>query len=413
MEKIYTTSETKKTKQTFFSKFFNDKGSMVATIIVAIVGIAGLVAFGFNQISFAAPDLTGSALPPSFISGQGEGTTRVYGETNNKTDGSVLPILGFHGIIDDAGTRVPVFCIEYNITFTPGVDYTKGPEITDQGLIYLMSQIYPNKPFVDANGDEYDEMIQVWAAQSAIWSYLYEVGDPQNSNFSEWNDKVKNVDKLFIGQDEDSLLPVLTLPGTTVFESFGINKIIAQAKEYRIKPFVHLTVNKASETISMTNDKKYYQSDVVSVVGATSSPLINSFESYSVVIKNAPEGTILVDEKGNVYNDVNNMAPTAKFYVRVPVDKVKDDNKNIEIYVRGNFKMYGAHAYTSGNYQKVANVGILNKSEDKPLSMRLDYTPDVPDTGMSPAQTIYFIGLIVLLSGVGIIYVNTKPAKSN
>lgn len=408
MEKIYMENSTRKKKQTFLQKFFNDKGSMVAITLIAIIGIAGLVAFGFNQISFAAPDKTGAALPLSFISGQGVTETRIYGETNNVSDGSVLPVLGFHGILED-GTRIPVFCIEYNITFTPGVDYTKGPEITDQGLIYLMSQMYPNKSFVDENNNEYDEMIQVWLTQSAIWSYLYQVGDENNSKFVDWHDKVKNVNKLFIGNNLD---PVLTTPGTTVYEKFGINKIIEQAKQYRTTPFVHLIVNKASDTISITNDNKYYQSDLVSVVGSTSSPLINKFESYSVTLKNAPQGTILVDESGNVYDDISNMSPTSKFYVRVPVDKIKDDNKNIEINIRGNFKMYGADKYVSGSYQKVANVGIINRSEDKPLNIQLDYTPDVPDTGMSTAQIIYFIGLIVLLSGVGILYVNTKPSKN-
>lgn len=411
MEKIYMNDDRKKKKQTFFKKFFNDKGSMVATIIVAIVGIAGLVAFGFNQISFAAGDKTGASLPDEFVTGQGENTTRIYGESSSSGEGSILPVLGFHGIIDDDGTRIPVFCIEYNIPFQPGIDYSKGPEITDQGLIYLMSQMYPNKPFVDESGNEYEEMVQVWATQAALWSYLYEVGDANNSKFVEWNDKVKNVDKLFIG--DEMVTPAVSTPGTTIFEKFGLNKLIAQAKQYRTTPFVHLNVNKASDTISITNDNKYYQSDLVSVVGSTSSPLINSFESYSVTLKNAPSGTILVDESGNVYDNIANMSPASKFYVRVPVDKVTDETKNIEINIRGNFKMYGANSYSAPGYQKVINVGILNRSEDKPLSIQLDYTPDVPDTGMSAAQTIYFIGLIVLLSGVGIIYVNAKPEKNN
>ena len=34
-----------------------------------------------------------------------------------------------------------------------------------------------------------------------------------------------------------------------------------------------------------------------------------------------------------------------------------------------------------------------------------------PDTGASTSQTIYFIGLIVLLCGVGIIYANSKAVK--
>lgn len=408
MEKIYMNNGKKKQKQSFFKKLFNDKGSMVATIVVAIVGIFGLVAFGFNQISFAAGEnKTGSALPDTFVSTQGDELNKVIGESSAYPTERILRYVGFFG--DSSGTKVPVFCTQKNVDFNPGVSYSKGTEINDQGLIYLMSQLYPNKSIKAADGTEYDERIQAWITQAAIWSYMYEIEDPYNTDFAEVNDKVKAVDQLFIGND---LTPSLSTPGSTVFETFGINTLIAQAKQYREDPFVHLEVNKASDTISLTNDEKYYQSDLVSVVGSTSSPLINSFEGYSITINKAPEGTILVDESGNVYDNLDNMSPTSKFYVRIPVDKVKEDSKVVEINIRGNFKMYGANYYTATNAQNVANVGILNKSEDKPLTIELNYTPDVPDTGMSTAQTIYFIGLIVLLSGVGIIYVNAKPAKS-
>lgn len=404
MEKIYMNNGKKNQKQSFFKKLFNDKGSMVATIVVAIVGIFGLVAFGFNQISFAAGEnKTGSALPDTFVAAQGDKTANeVIGRASNGN----VSYLGFFGE-DGSGTRIPVFCTQRNLDFIPGTEYSKGTEITDQGLIYLMSQLYPNKSFKDQSGIEYDERIQAWVTQMAIWSYMYEIGDSNNSKFASENDIVKTVDKLDIGMST-----LVTTPGSTVFETFGINTLIAQAKQYREDPFVHLEVNKASDTISLTNDEKYYQSDLVSVVGSTSSPLINSFEGYSITINKAPEGTILVDESGNVYDNLDNMSPTSKFYVRIPVDKVKEDSKVVEINIRGNFKMYGANYYTATNAQNVANVGILNKSEDKPLTIELNYTPDVPDTGMSTAQTIYFIGLIVLLSGVGIIYVNAKPAKS-
>ena len=55
---------------------------------------------------------------------------------------------------------------------------------------------------------------------------------------------------------------------------------------------------------------------------------------------------------------------------------------------------------------------MINKQINKPLNIQLDYTPDVPDTGMGIAQTIYFMGLILLLSGVGIVYANAKPKTS-
>lgn len=404
MEKIYMDSEYSKKpkKQSFMKNLFNDKGSMFALVVVAFVGIVGLMVFGLGQISFAA-DLTGQ-LPEKFTSKQGdENVMRLLGETKTGEAG-VLPILGFYTDGD-----IPIFCIEYNVTYSVGKEYSRSDEINDYGLIYLMSQIYPNVPFKDASGNELAENIQVWLTQSAIWSYLYEVGDSKNTEFVTWNEKVKNVDKLY--KDANDYI-IRADAGKTLYEQFGINTLINNAKQIKSQPLTALTVNKKSENISITKDNKYYQSDLISVVGTTTSPIISSYEGYSVNLSKVPEGTILVDESGNVYEDITKMSPTSKFFVRVPMDKVKNDNKNLEISINGNFKMYGANKYVSGEYQKVANVKLINKQINKPLNIQLDYTPDVPDTGMGIAQTIYFMGLILLLSGVGIVYANAKPKTS-
>lgn len=409
MEKIYMNNQ-KNQKQSFFQQLFNSKGSVVLTIAIACIGIMGLVAFGFNQISFAAVDKTGASLSDKFVSAHGGSDIRVIGaSTIMGHENSVFPVDGFFANLDD-GSQIPIFCIEYNIDFVANKEYVKGQEITDQGLIYLMSQLYPNKMLVDQSGSELDERVQVWLTQTAIWTYLYETGDPNNSKFVDKVDLVRNATYIY---DSEMETIVEVLGGNTLFGSFGINDLINQAKQYRQNPFTTLSVNKKSESVAITNDNKFYQSDEVSVVGSTSSPLINSFESYSVTINNAPEGTVIVKQDGTTYtaDELKNMAPTSKFYVRVPVDKVTEDLKKVEISVLGNFKMYGAHAYTAETYQKVANVGLLNKSQSVPLNIQLDYTPAVGDTGMSVAQIVYFIGLIVLLTGVGIIYVNAKPAE--
>ena len=403
MEKIYMDSNDRAPKkQSFFKKLLNDKGSMTALVVIAFVGIIGLMVFGLNQISFAA-DLTGQ-LPAKFTSKQGdENVMRLLGETRAGQDG-VLPILGFY-----TDTDIPIFCIEYNVTYSVGKEYTPGEEISDYGLIYLMSQIYPNVPFKNAAGDELAENIQVWLTQSAIWSYLYETGDPKNTDFSIWNDKVKDVNRLY---DASANYVITADAGKSLYEQFGINTLIENAKKIKGEPLAALTINKKSENISVTNDNKYYQTDLISVIGSTSSPLISSYEGYSVNLSKVPEGTILVDKNGNQYSDLANMAPTSEFYVRVPVDKVTNENKALEISVSGKYKMYGANKYVSGEYQKVANVKLISKNLNNPLTIQLDYTPDVPDTGMGIAQTIYFMGLILLLSGVGIVYANAKPKTS-
>lgn len=414
MEKIYMESENKRQrKQSFFKRLFNDRGSMSALIVLAVVGVIGLMVFGLNQISYAT-DQT-QQLPESFVSAQGDDSVRLIGETKEGVAG-VLPIYGFY---TDGG--IPIFCIEYNNSYVLDEEYAPNEEITDYGLIYLMSKIYPNVPFKDAAGTELAENVQIWLTQSAIWSYLYETGDTNNSKFGVdasgngdgWNDKVKAVDKLYDSTYSQTGEYVITADsGMTLFEQYGINILIAQAKNVGD---VALNVSKASENISVTKDNKYYQSDLITVTIENSLPIISEYGGYAVNLVNAPEGTVLVDASGNVYDDITNMPASAQFYVRVPVDKVNDTNKNLKISINGKFRMWGANKYVSrvsSTHQKVANVKILNRQISVPLDIQLDYTPDVPNTGMGVAQTIYFIGLILLLSGVGIVYANAKPKES-
>ena len=61
--------------------------------------------------------------------------------------------------------------------------------------------------------------------------------------------------------------------------------------------------------------------------------------------------------------------------------------------------------------QSVVLLAYVNQKRNLDLNIDLTYTPDVPDTGMSSAQSIYFIGLVILLCGIGIIYANTKEKQ--
>ena len=68
--------------------------------------------------------------------------------------------------------------------------------------------------------------------------------------------------------------------------------------------------------------------------------------------------------------------------------------------------------YVAEDAQTIASVASIANNVNKGAEISLNYTPRVPDTGMSTAQTVYFVGLIILLSGVGIIYANVKPEES-
>ena len=61
--------------------------------------------------------------------------------------------------------------------------------------------------------------------------------------------------------------------------------------------------------------------------------------------------------------------------------------------------------------RKILNPPAVDNSKlAKTARCDIDFV-GTPDTGMSKAQTVFFIGLIVLLCGVGIVYANAKPIE--
>ena len=133
---------------------------------------------------------------------------------------------------------------------------------------------------------------------------------------------------------------------------------------------------------------------------------------YSVKLNNAPEGSKIYKTDGTEINDLNSVN-TNSFYMLVPIDKVTEQTKNVTLSVTG-------PASTAYVYNPVDGTGTTTNNQrlvalsHKTASTGLDlvYEPNVPDTGMSTTQSIYFIGLVILLCGIGIIYANAKPRES-
>ena len=159
-----------------------------------------------------------------------------------------------------------------------------------------------------------------------------------------------------------------------------------------------------ADKMTKTTDGKYYQTSLISIVGDPSDALIN----YDIVNIKGVDGIKIVDESGK------DLAPTGiaagkKFYLRIPADKIADKTVHISYDINAHYKYDSATYYVSTGRQTMADlddqVGLLQKGDGFNLV-------GSPDTGMNAAQTIYFIGLIVLLCGVGIVYANTKPVES-
>ena len=82
------------------------------------------------------------------------------------------------------------------------------------------------------------------------------------------------------------------------------------------------------------------------------------------------------------------------------------------LVAEGFFKQYSGYYYVSKTQsieaQRVTTIALVSQRQDGNAELALTVTED---TALDISQSIYFIGLIVLLSGLGILYANVKKQK--
>lgn len=375
------------------------RGSSVTTVLVAVVAVAALIAVGFGQISFAIPE-EGVTLGNEFISAEPDVATMIYGENSR---------FGVNQLLTKDGK--PVFCIERDITYKGDLKYVKSERVLDSGLLYLMSNIYPNKKIMDGD-TELPLGVQVWLSQSAVWIYASINGYENNTEMTaDVMEKILLETQLY-DKDMNVVAKIddddIAAGHSSLMGKYGIFKLLQDAQKLGTAPSNSLNVTKKSEGVSMTSDGKFYQTDYIEVVGTVLSESIGTFNGYELKTKNAPEGTMIIDKDGNEIKDVTNLAPGTKFAFKIPVEKVTDENKKIEVNVLGSFDSYAADIYVADTSQTVTSVSKVNNNLSVPLDVDLNYTPTVPDTALDNSATLYIIGLILLLSGLGIFYTSAK-----
>ena len=397
MEKIYMEENHRQTK-----KKRGLDASVVLSFVVAIFAVCSLALYGVasNQntgVSYAAP--TGDSIVFSLDESESVTVSESADPSNN------WRITVFYSEPDFTN---PIFCIEANddvVSTKNGTDYYKGEAIDDYGLLYILNNSYVNgKSIYDsANPNKY---VESWATQVAIWLYLYEA-DPSSVHYlkPEYVEGYKTMDRIDYCSDitDPTSCEYAAIPGI----GNKIDELVAAAKN--ASNAKKLDVNISSDKIVKTKDEKYYQSDKISVVGNPSSSLKNFTVALSGV-----DGAIAVDSNGNKLT--GEVAPGTDFYVIVPVDKVTEKVSKVKVSVTGTFDSLAGNVYSTTEvsaggkpYQKVVSVTGTTVNENKGIEVEF---VGAPDTGMNTAQTIYFIGLIILLCGVGIVYANAKPVES-
>ena len=372
--------------------------SIVLSFVVAVFAIFSLVVVGFNQISYAAP--TGTT---------GTSFTMVHGGTDNVTGsrggaGGTFIVPRYF-----TGDNNAVFCVEHTRGVTDGATYERGDEIDDYGLLYILDNSFVNgKKLLNENtcstatatgtscSNEYTE---TWATQVAIWVYLSKKY-PSAAEHTITTDEMSVIESAnYLGYG--GLVDGMTF-SNNIYGHFIeplVNKALTMTAEKK------LSVEFASTEISKVNDTDYHQTPQLVISGDPT----EDFKTFDLTISGI-DGAFAVDENGTKIETLTGIAASKKVYIRVPSDKVTEEVKTLKADVVGHFDSLKGHYFTSSSsLQKV--VTVTGSSIDVTKSATIEVVGS-PDTGMSKAQTIYFIGLIVLLCGVGIVYANAKPVES-
>lgn len=397
MEKIY--MENNK-KQSTFQQVVKSQLSKKLSAFMVLVSFFSFLLIGVTNVSYAAvapiPEDTG--LGDSFVT-SAPGT-------------EVVSNSGFPIMMYSTTTGIPIFCLERDVEYKGGTTMTKGERITDQGLLYVMAHTFPHEKFKDSNGKEFPEEVQTWLTQATIWQYLYETGAENNMVGSGNVANIDNIKTAVSLSWEGNVLGCRMDgcdAGASSQETFydaRIAPIVANAKQADVTTNGTIDISISNQEMSITSDEKYYQTALVTITKSDPANFVSN--SLKVEIQSAPDGTILIDENGQEIQDYNNIE---KFYVRIPVQSVTEENKSVLLHVEGTYRGYDGYKYTAEGAQTVSTVFTTDVKAFDDLDIPINYTPEVPDTSMSIAQSVYFIGLIVLLCGVGIIYANAKPRQ--
>ena len=321
-----------------------------------------------------------------------------------------------------------VFCIEREKEVVNNSAYKKISTVRsgatdvskDKGLIYLLG--IGSDPTSLEKVSDYGNDVNIWVVQSAIWYYLnskygaadatYKLHKGTGTN-AYLDDKavIELADKVYLSISDNV---TATAPAANSFQSYtgltgqegAIMKLVNEANNYTGP---RLTVTKDSDEVSKTEDGNYYQSALITVVGN------GGLATYDISLSGI-EGAIVVNENGEELGTTNVPAAT-KFYVRIPTTKATESVQKVNVGITGHFTSGGTdesgkgieYYYVEGSdeLQRMAST----KPGDVADGIEVEFVVS-PDTGMNTTQTIYFIGLIVLLCGVGIVYANAKPLEN-
>lgn len=418
MEKIY--MEDNNNKKSTTNRFLKGNGIVTASVLIAIVAVFAFVATSFNNPSWAAVPTANSELSDQFTLKLEENASQTW-VASNVSDG--LRVSRFWANNEDKA--ISVFCLEMNEPATGGTSYhfvSSDTSASDYGILYILANGYYNK---DSFTKDLDDTERVVVTQLALWNYLYD--KDTNGSSSKFGDIVSKYGIKNGKATSDFYTEIYTDTNTLIkkyknkiYNNY-ISKLVSAAKTAKASDTMpSISISGGDDNISLTKDKKYYQSSAITTVSSG-----NTKNFMVSVDDSSPKGTILVDDKGEALDEKVEHAVGKEFFVRVPVDSVGDKGATVNLSLTAIGYKYTGKVYKPCDKvegkdkcvdkagQKVIGVNVEKHDTKEGAQIKFDYVPEVPNTGMNTSQIIYFIGLVILVCGVGIVYANIKPKESN
>lgn len=202
-----------------------------------------------------------------------------------------------------------VYCIDYMKLRSDGKTYNKVSKTTDLGLAYIVNQGYD-----DSNETDY------FITQSAVWLYLDDKNAMQEDTTGTI-DAIRNAVYSSANNNNDVAIKIRNLVASA--------KKAAKAEQ----PYLNIATNEI--TFELSEDGKYYVSNLIKVN--------TNLSSYNVKLVNAP-------------SYVSYKTTANGTYVYILASEIEDNGTSFKIEVSGSETIYKTFIYnpTVNGYQPVA-----------------------------------------------------------
>lgn len=358
----------------------------------------------------AATTIASNGLPDTITRGEvkydfSKGVTNVTGKTN------------YPFYAEDSTGTYQLYCSDRNNgNFTGAYTLTKDKRL-DYGFTHILvkqDSIYTNDTYTrkfqnnqapaaaDSSFNAISKtMVNTWITQMAIWGYQGSISS------SELNDgllayKAFSGDRTLEYELFSDAAFTSVLSAKALWDTYVVSEING-AKELNAKsPYDATMTMKVDGDWTKINGTNSVKSGLISASISS-----GNTGTYSLTFDNAPQGTKVYTEDGKEVTDLKSIPVSSKIYLVVPKSDKKEDYK---------FSVNASSTLTyDAAYQYVDKVGghqpsILVGPESKDLSASIEMTL-APDTALSVSNSIYFLGFLILISGVFVIYANVKTKE--